>query len=210
MVTHQHDLLVEAADVRVAPRALRIKPPFEHGARDVQRARDDAVALAVDLSANVDEKRALLCGGMRVHRLEPGDLCSSSIKQLVEGSPVGVKARPGSSVGRYGLVQSSRVPPQTLGLKALRVAPRAPNFWALRRVSSNLDLAYVSTSWPVSIRSKPWPSRSLAYAASSSAPAIQPVQRSMLRRPSALTGFWIVTSATCMPPAVKRVRGRAL
>ena len=96
MVTHQHDLLVEAADVRVAPRALRIKPPFEHGARDVQRARDDAVALAVDLSANVDEKRALLCGGMRVHRLEPGDLCSSSIKQLVEGSPVGAQGTTGT------------------------------------------------------------------------------------------------------------------
>jgi hypothetical protein len=31
----------------------------------------------------------VLCGGMRVHRLEPGDLCSSGIKQLVEGSPVG-------------------------------------------------------------------------------------------------------------------------
>ena len=33
-----------------------------------------------------------------------------------------------------------------LGLKALRVVPRAPNFWALRRVSSNLERAYVSTS----------------------------------------------------------------
>src|SRR6266566_4471628 len=56
---------------------------------------------------------------------------------------------------------------------------------------------------PVSIRSNPCRSRSLAYAASSSAPAIQPVQRSMLRRPSALTGFWIVTSAIWIrPPGV--------
>ena len=81
------------------------------------------------------------------------------------------------------------------GLYAFSVVPRAPYFCALRRVSSKLDLEYVSTSWPVSIRTKPCRSRSLAYAASSSAPAIQPVQRSMLRRPSALTGFWIVTSA---------------
>jgi hypothetical protein len=88
VVAHQHDLLVKAADVRVAPRALRVKPPFEHGARDVHRTRDDAVALAVDLPANVDEKRALLGGRMRVRGLEPGDLRSSSIKQLVEGSPV--------------------------------------------------------------------------------------------------------------------------
>ena len=36
VVAHQHDLLVEAPDVRIAPRALRVKPPFEHGARDVQ------------------------------------------------------------------------------------------------------------------------------------------------------------------------------
>jgi hypothetical protein len=41
---------------------------------------------------------------------------------------------------------------------------------------------------------------SLAYAASSSAPAIQPVQRSMLRLPSSLTGFWIVTSAIWRRP----------
>jgi hypothetical protein len=74
-------------------------------------------------------------------------------------------------------------------LYAFKVVPRAPNFCALRRVSSNLERAYVSTSCPVSIRSKPCRSRSFAYAASSSAPAIQPVQRSMLRRPSALTGF---------------------
>jgi hypothetical protein len=42
-----------------------------------------------------------------------------------------------------------------LGLNALVVVPRAPNFCALRRVSSNFERAYVSTSWPVSIRSKP-------------------------------------------------------
>ena len=41
------------------------------------------------------------------------------------------------------------------GLYALSVVPRAPNFVALRRVSSNFERAYVSTSWPVSIRSNP-------------------------------------------------------
>jgi hypothetical protein len=44
---------------------------------------------------------------------------------------------------------------QRLGLYACTVVPRAPNFCALRRVSSNFERAYVSTSWPVSIRSKP-------------------------------------------------------
>src|SRR5207302_6440257 len=80
------------------------------------------------------------------------------------------------------------------GLYAFTVVPRAPNFCAFCRVSSNFERAYVSTSRPVSIRSNPCRSNSLTYAASSSAPAIQPVQRSMSRRPSALTGFWIVTS----------------
>jgi hypothetical protein len=32
------------------------------------------------------------------------------------------------------------------GLTAFTVVPRAPNFCALRRVSSNFDRAYVSTS----------------------------------------------------------------
>ena len=46
----------------------------------------------------------------------------------------------------------------------------------------------MSTRSPVSIRSKPCRSSRLAYSASSRAPAIQPVQRSMFRRPSSLTG----------------------
>ena len=62
-----------------------------------------------------------------------------------------------------------------MGLYALTVVPRAPNFWALRRVSSKAERAYVSTSCPVSIRSNPCRSSKLAYAASSSAPAIHPV-----------------------------------
>jgi hypothetical protein len=37
----------------------------------------------------------------------------------------------------------------------LIVVPRAPYFCALRRVSSNFERAYVSTSWLVSIRSNP-------------------------------------------------------
>jgi hypothetical protein len=40
-------------------------------------------------------------------------------------------------------------------LTAFTVVPRAPNFCALRRVSSNFERAYVSTSWPVSICSNP-------------------------------------------------------
>jgi hypothetical protein len=85
-------------------------------------------------------------------------------------------------------------------LYAFTVVPIAPNFAALRRVSSKAERAYVSTRSPVSMRSKPWRFSRLAYSASSRAPAIQPVQRSMLRRPSSLTGRWMVTSATWIRP----------
>lgn len=88
MVADQHDLLVEAADVRVAPRAVRIEAPLEHGARYMQRAGNDAVALAVDVCANVDQEGALFGCHKRVHRLEPRDLRSSRLEQLVERSPI--------------------------------------------------------------------------------------------------------------------------
>jgi hypothetical protein len=52
-------------------------------------------------------------------------------------------------VGSFGIEVARQ------GLYALVVVPRAPNFSAFRRVSSNVERAYVSTSWPVSIRSNP-------------------------------------------------------
>ena len=76
VVAEQQDLLVEATDVRVAPAAFGVEAPFEHGARDVQRARDDPVALAVDVCANVDQERAPFACGARFGRLEPLDLRS--------------------------------------------------------------------------------------------------------------------------------------
>jgi hypothetical protein len=77
---------------------------------------------------------------------------------------------------------------------------------ALRRVSSNFERMYVATRLPDSIRSNPCRFRISAYSASSRAPAIQPVQRSISRRPSSLTGFWMVTSAICILPPGRRTR----
>lgn len=74
MVADKQDLLVEAADMRVAPLAVWVNAPFEHGARDVQRAGNDALALTVDVCANVNQQGALLACRKRVHRLEPLDL----------------------------------------------------------------------------------------------------------------------------------------
>jgi hypothetical protein len=81
------------------------------------------------------------------------------------------------------------------GLCAFVVAPWAPYLSAFRRVSSNFERMYVFTRLPCSIRSNPCRSSVATYSASSRAPAIQPVQRSILRRPSSDTGCWIVTSA---------------
>ena len=54
-----------------------------------------------------------------------------------------------------GKVYALGIDRPTHRLNALTVVPRAPNFCAFRRVSSNLERAYVSTSCPVSIRSNP-------------------------------------------------------
>ena len=53
---------------------------------------------------------------------------------------------------------------------------------------------------------KPYRMSRLSYSASSRAPAIHPVQRSMLRRPSSDTGRWIVTSASWILPPGRRTR----
>jgi len=46
MVAQQDQLLVEAADVVVAPGAVDGDPPLEHRPRDMQAPRDNAVELA--------------------------------------------------------------------------------------------------------------------------------------------------------------------
>jgi hypothetical protein len=86
------------------------------------------------------------------------------------------------------------------GLYALTVAPWAPYFRAFRRVSSNFERMYVSIRVPCSTRSKPCRSSISPYSASSRAPAIQPVHRSILRLPSSETGCLIVTSANWIRP----------
>lgn len=86
MIAQQHDVLVEATDVRVAPSAVGVEAPFEHGSRDVERAGDDPVALAVQVCANVDQEGALFVRGACFGRLEPLDSRSRSFQQLFKGS----------------------------------------------------------------------------------------------------------------------------
>jgi len=88
VIAQQHDLLVEATDVRVAPRAIGVETPFEHGSRDVQRAVDDPVALAVEVGANVDQEGAPFVRVACFGRLEPLDSGSRSFQQLFKGSPL--------------------------------------------------------------------------------------------------------------------------
>ena len=47
VVAERQDLPVEAADVWVAPGAVRVEAPFERGARYVERAGNDAGAAAL-------------------------------------------------------------------------------------------------------------------------------------------------------------------
>src|SRR5207244_938252 len=87
VIAEQQDLLVETTDVRVAPAAVGVEAPFEHGAWDMERARDDPVALAVDVSANVDQEGAPFACRMCFGRLETLDPRLRSFQQLFEGSP---------------------------------------------------------------------------------------------------------------------------
>jgi hypothetical protein len=88
VVTTQHDLLPQAADVRVAPGAVWVEPPFEHCAWDVERAGDDAFALAVEIGANVDQEGAPFSRHQCFSRFEPLDPCLCRVEQVFESSPV--------------------------------------------------------------------------------------------------------------------------
>lgn len=55
VVADENQLLVAAAEVPVAPRAIQGDPPHEHRPRDVHAPRDDALELASVRRANVDD-----------------------------------------------------------------------------------------------------------------------------------------------------------
>jgi hypothetical protein len=55
VVADEDQLLVAAAEVPVAPRAIQGDPPLEHRPWDVHAPRDDAVEVAGVLRADVDD-----------------------------------------------------------------------------------------------------------------------------------------------------------
>src|SRR5438067_10070586 len=73
--------------MRVAPGASGLESPFEHRARNVERARDDPVAIAVDVGADVDQDAVLGSGRECLDGFEPGDPCPRRIEQVVERPP---------------------------------------------------------------------------------------------------------------------------
>ena len=87
MIAEEQDLLLNPSYMRVAPVAVGVETPLEHGAGNVQRARNDAVALPVRVRANVDQERALLDRGEGVLRLDPLDPRPRLGNELVERSP---------------------------------------------------------------------------------------------------------------------------
>lgn len=84
VVTNEDELLVEAADMRVAPLAIQRNAPLEHRSRDVQAAWDDAVEFARVLRANVDDDPAGLGCGEGLRSIEAGDLVCSLADQAVK------------------------------------------------------------------------------------------------------------------------------
>ena len=72
LCAEEDELPVELAEVRVRVAGARVDAPLEYGARDVQRAGDDALPAAFVLGAEIDQKsppRGRLTG---FARLEPG------------------------------------------------------------------------------------------------------------------------------------------
>src|SRR4051812_16679849 len=70
--------------VRVAPCAVGGKAPFEHRARDVQRARDDAVVLTVQVGTDVAQRGAVSNGGRGFLGSQPRDRSRGRPQQLLE------------------------------------------------------------------------------------------------------------------------------
>lgn len=83
MVANQDQPLVQAAEVRIAPRAFQGDPPLEHRARDVQAPGYDAVKFPSVLGADVDDDPVSCRGRERFWRVKSGDPAGSLPDQAV-------------------------------------------------------------------------------------------------------------------------------
>src|SRR5262249_55465333 len=75
----------DVAHVRVAPPAAWLAAPFEDGAWNVERARDDAVALPRGLRADIHDQPAGGGGRLGVRRPEALDPRPGVVEELAEG-----------------------------------------------------------------------------------------------------------------------------
>jgi hypothetical protein len=87
VVAEQDDLVVETADMRVAPGAVRVGAPLEDGSGDMKRARHDAVSVTVLLRADVDEECAYPHGVVRLRSREPDNPPLSGSEEIIERAP---------------------------------------------------------------------------------------------------------------------------
>ena len=108
MVAEDDQPAFVAADVRVAPGAAGFEPPLEHRARNVQRARYDAVALAGGLGADVDDQAARLGCGVRGFGLETLDPRAGRFEELGQPAHSASAVRRWYSVTPIASVSASR------------------------------------------------------------------------------------------------------
>ena len=97
----------------VNPRsAVGVEPPFEHGTWNVDGTGHDAVALTIELAADIDDEGASVNGRERRVWLVAPDPRTSLVDQLVEGPPPladSHRAHDPSSAGQCPWLRSSRV-----------------------------------------------------------------------------------------------------
>jgi len=130
VVAEQDDLSVESADMGIAKAAVRCCPPFEHGARDVERAAYDPVPLAVAVRADIDQQ----CAGLRCcvcfGRRETLDPRFGAGEQVIERASVDagrhlsndVPFAPRSQTGRTVAPACQRVIPTQIPLAVVSAA----------------------------------------------------------------------------------------
>lgn len=89
VIAHEHDLPVEAGEIRVPPCAVGVETPLEDGARNVERTRDNAVALTVARGSDVDDHGSSSGGCKCRTGFQAVYSRSRFVEQLIESTPAG-------------------------------------------------------------------------------------------------------------------------
>lgn len=84
VIANENQPLFGAAEIEVAPRAVKCDPPFEHRSRDVQTLWDHPMKLARVMRANVDDDPVDRGGGESPSSVKPRDPARGLLNQTIK------------------------------------------------------------------------------------------------------------------------------